>query len=270
MIKIEDCPEYVDNDLNYRIIGCAFEAFKTVGPGFREIIYHKIFHQNLLKSGFSAKYKEVFELDYHGNKVAEFEVDEIVEDKVVLELKSIQTEFLPGNYAQILNYMQISNINIGLLINFGVHKAIVKRVIYESQRIPNAENWDKRFFDDLPNMLIQNIIASLKKIDNEIQPGYPKEVYQNALKIEFQQRNIFYNDEIAFELDIDNIKFTKIQIDFWEIEKHFLLGVLAGNEKPRIYELARMRNYLIKLNLTHGIIAYWSNKNFQLHGIFVT
>jgi GxxExxY protein len=160
MLKVEDCLELIDTDLNYRIIGCVFEAFKTVDAGFKEIVYHKIFHQNLLKNGLDAKFKKIFKLNYRGEEVAEIEVDEIVENKVVLELKSIQSEFLPVNFAQILNYMQITKIGVGLLLNFGLHKIFVKRVIHEKQSIPNTENWDDYFFDNLPEELIQSIITT--------------------------------------------------------------------------------------------------------------
>jgi hypothetical protein len=48
------------------------------------------------------------------------------------------------------------------------------------------------------------------------------------------------------------------------IESAILLGVLAGKDKPKLYDLFRMRSYLKHLNLHHGLIAYWSTNNLQL------
>ena len=57
-------------------------------------------------------------------------------------------------------------------------------------------------------------------------------------------------------------------IDYWLVEKSILVGILAGKGDVRVYDIFRMRSYLKKLNLHHGIIAYWSNKNLQILGIY--
>jgi hypothetical protein len=49
-------------------------------------------------------------LDYRSKRIADFEIDEIVEDKFVVELKEIQTDFLPDNYAQIITYLKLTNL----------------------------------------------------------------------------------------------------------------------------------------------------------------
>jgi hypothetical protein len=51
--------EFLYKELSYEVIGCAFEAFKTVGVGFNELIYHKYFHDQLLEKGMSAKYRNL-------------------------------------------------------------------------------------------------------------------------------------------------------------------------------------------------------------------
>ena len=110
--------------LSYEINGCAFEAFKAVGVGFEEINYHKVFDYYLKQRGLHAKYKAPFHLDYLENRICDFIIDEIVEDKIVIELKCIQTGFMPENIAQVITYLHLTNIRLGILINFGLHQAL--------------------------------------------------------------------------------------------------------------------------------------------------
>ncbi|UCE07265.1 MAG: GxxExxY protein [bacterium] len=89
-------------NLSYQVLGCAYDAFKTVGVGFDEIRYHKVFHKYLLQKGIHASCKVPVYLDYLNERIAEFEIDEIIENQLIVELKCIQTNFIPENYAQIL------------------------------------------------------------------------------------------------------------------------------------------------------------------------
>ena len=261
--------QFPHKELSYQVLGCAYDAFKTVGVGFNEIMYHKIFHQNLLKRGIEARYKVPFNLNYEGEIIAEFEIDEIIENKLIVELKCIQTDFLPSNYAQILCYLKKTGIKIGLLINFGLHKAIPKRIIYREEKIPNIEQFDDDFltkFDQI--QLINKIISISHKIDRILGPAFLSKIYKSAFAIELKRNKINYNDQVQIYTEIDGIQFLPFEIDYWLIENSFLLGILAGKEHPGNYNLFRMRTYLKKLKLSHGLIAYWSTKNLQLYGIY--
>jgi hypothetical protein len=77
------------------------------------------------------------------------------------------------------------------------------------------------------------------------------------------------DDRVFVTVTAGGIQFDPMEIDYWLIENNLLLGVLAGDDKPRVYDIFRMRSYLKRLNLTHGVIAYWSTKNLQIYGICV-
>ena len=261
--------EFPYRQLSFRILGCAYEAFKTVGAGFNEFMYHKVFHQNLLKRGIDARYKALFNVDYEGERIAEFEIDEIVEDKIIVELQCLQTDFLPSNYAQILCYLKKTGIKVGLLINFGLHKAYPRRLIYREESIPNTEQFDRHFrekFNDL--QLLHKIIACSHKIDSILGTTYLGRVYRSAFAVELRRNKITYNDHVEIQTKIDGIPFPPYEIDYWLIENSFLLGILAGRQHPGKYNLFRMRSYLKNLNLHHGLLAFWSTKNLQLYGIY--
>ena len=109
------------NQITEKIIGCAIEVHKRLGPGLLESAYEECLSYELRNAGFSIErqipvlvvYKEIkLEMGYR--------IDILVENAVVLELKSIDA-FAPVHEAQILTYMKFSNKKIGLLINFNVN-----------------------------------------------------------------------------------------------------------------------------------------------------
>lgn len=264
----EEISDY-QKKLNYSVLGCAYDAFKLVGVGFDEFRYHKIFHHILIKKGFNAQYKVPIHIKHLDEKVAHFEVDEIIEDQLVVELKCIQTDFIQDNIAQILTYLKATKIRVGLLINFGLHKAILKRLIFDEIRTTDIESWDNKFFDFLPNRnLLDAIISSLKNIDNSLGAAYYSKIYQTAFSIEMRHKKICFDNNVQLNLKIENIQFSPYEIDFWLIEKSILVGILAGKYKPRIYDFLRMRSYLKYLKLHHGLLAFWSYNDFQLYGIY--
>ncbi len=255
-------------ELSYEVLGCAFDAFKTVGVGFSEIIYHKVFHDNLTRRGLNAKYKVPAHLDYRTKRIADYEIDEIVEDKIVVELKEIQTDFIPENYAQIITYLKLTRLRLGVLINFGLHRAFHKRIIFDERRDDNTESWDHGFLTTLPApTILDAVIASIKNVDKELSTGYHSNIYKTALAIEFKQSQVACRDKVFIPLNFDGLQLNPFEIDHWLIEDRMLLGIFAGKDEPRAYDLLRTRSYLKHLNLHHALVAYWSTTNLQLFGI---
>lgn len=107
-------------DLTRKIIGASIEVHKALGPGLLESAYEECLFYELTQHGLKVErqkpvtvvYKEI-KLDYG------YRIDLLVEDTVIVELKSIDT-FAPVHEAQILTYMKFANKKIGLLINFNV------------------------------------------------------------------------------------------------------------------------------------------------------
>ena len=259
----------IDKKFTYKVIGCAYDAFKAVGIGFDEFRYHKIFHKILLQKGFNAQYKVLVQFDYKDEKIADFEVDEIIDNKLIVELKCIQTDFIPENYAQILTYLKATGIRNGFLINFGLHKAIPKRIIFDEKRTKNVESFDDGFVDNFATrVLLYSVISSIKDIDEILGAAYHDKIYRAAFAIELRNKKIDSNKNVQLEIKIQNVQFSPYEIDYWLIEESLLVGILAGKHKPRTYDFLRMHTYLKYLNLHHGLIAFWTNENFQLYGIY--
>ena len=106
------------NELYYRIVGCAIEVHKELGPGLLESIYQKCLLKELELKGFEVDEQIIIPVSYKGDSLdCDLRLDILVEDLVIVELKSVET-MLPIYKAQLLTYMKLLKKPKGLLINF--------------------------------------------------------------------------------------------------------------------------------------------------------
>jgi len=106
--------------LTSRIIGCAIEVHKTLGPGLLESAYEACLCKEFADAGLSFKTQVPITIDYKGTQVdCSFRADVIVEDQVLVELKAVD-RLVPVHEAQLLTYMKLCRLGTGLLMNFNV------------------------------------------------------------------------------------------------------------------------------------------------------
>ena len=106
------------NELTYKVIGCAIEVHKQIGPGLLESIYEKCFLRELKLRGIACKSQIWVPLQYKGLELdTELRMDVLVEDILCVELKA-QEGLLPIHDAVLLSYMQMLQKPKGVLINF--------------------------------------------------------------------------------------------------------------------------------------------------------
>jgi GxxExxY protein len=120
MLTTESTEEFENNSLTDAIIGAAITVHRELGPGLLESVYEKCLALELTKSGLQIASQKEIPLAYKGLALESgFRADLIVENKVLIELKSID-QLLPVHTAQVLTYLKLSNLRTGLLINFNV------------------------------------------------------------------------------------------------------------------------------------------------------
>lgn len=106
------------NDLSYRVVGCAIEVHKYLGPGLLESVYHDCLKQELVLQGFNFKSQLVVPVNYKGLSLStDYRLDFLVEDQMVVELKAMDG-ILPVHEAQLLTYMRLLKKPKGIIINF--------------------------------------------------------------------------------------------------------------------------------------------------------
>jgi GxxExxY protein len=119
------------DQLSNKILGCAIEVHKRLGPGLLETTYEKCLEYELIVAGISCVLQSALPIVYKEVELdCSYRIDILVENEIIVELKSIE-KLLPIHQAQLLTYMKLSNKKIGILINFNevILKNGIKRMV---------------------------------------------------------------------------------------------------------------------------------------------
>lgn len=108
------------NYLSSRVIGLAMKVHSTLGPGLLESVYEACLEHELRENGLFVQRQALLMIHYHNVQVdGGFRVDLLVERQLVVELKAVD-RIMPIHEAQLLTYLKLSDLSLGLLINFNV------------------------------------------------------------------------------------------------------------------------------------------------------
>ena len=129
------------NDITSKVIEAAMKVHTALGPGLLESAYELCLAYELRKTGLSVQNQVSLPIDYDGLKIdAGYRIDLLVENKVIVELKAVE-KMNPVFEAQLLSYLRLSHLEVGLLINFHVPrlKEGLKRMVNNYREEPNQE-----------------------------------------------------------------------------------------------------------------------------------
>lgn len=121
----------IENDLSYIIRGCIFDVYNELGPGLLESIYEAALVYELREKGLNVKAQVGLPVKYKDTQLdLGYRIDILVEGKVIIELKSIET-ILDVHHKQVLTYLKLTKLKLALLINFNsddISKSIYRKV----------------------------------------------------------------------------------------------------------------------------------------------
>jgi GxxExxY protein len=122
------------------IIGTFYDVYNELGHGFLESVYEKSLAKALRDKGFEVHQQVAIPVWFRGLQVGDFEADLLVDQAVILELKAVRS-FDPAHVAQLLNYLKATNLEVGLLLNFGIRPEF-KRVLFDNERKRSTRSWE--------------------------------------------------------------------------------------------------------------------------------
>ncbi len=115
-----------------QIIKCFYEVYNTLGYGFLEKVYEKSVIKELRANNFFCEEQKKIDVFYKGEQVGEYYTDILVDNEIILELKAAES-ICEEHEFQLINYLKATNIELGLLLNFG-KKPEIKRKIFTNDR----------------------------------------------------------------------------------------------------------------------------------------
>ena len=120
-----------DNEITYEIRGAIYDVYKNLGPGLLESVYEEALAFEIQQRGLKVERQKQVPIIYKGNTLkTELRLDILVEDRVVVELKSVE-EMKSVFYKQLLTYLRLMNLHVGLLVNFNTDNILesIERVV---------------------------------------------------------------------------------------------------------------------------------------------
>ena len=120
-----------EEDLTYQIRGCIFNVYNKLGPGLFESVYEAALCYELAKAGLEFKRQLDLPVLYEDIILdVAFRIDILVENKVIIEIKSVE-ELSKVHYKQIITYLKLTSVSLGLLVNFNTDsiKENIKRIV---------------------------------------------------------------------------------------------------------------------------------------------
>lgn len=122
------------NRVTEKIIGCAYKVSNGLGSGFLEKVYENALAHKLRREGLRVLQQHPIQVYYDGVVVGEYYADLLVEDSVVVELKTIK-KIDEVHMAQCLNYLKATGLHVCLLVNFAKPRVEIKRIVHEYKEI---------------------------------------------------------------------------------------------------------------------------------------
>ena len=114
---------------SFKINGAIYEVHKTLGPGLLEKVYQEALEKELKFQGIPFEREKSFTITYKGEELEQkYIADFVIYDKIVVELKAVE-ELLPVHKAQVINYLAITGLKLGLLVNFNALQVKPERIV---------------------------------------------------------------------------------------------------------------------------------------------
>lgn len=256
-------------ELTHQLIGCCYEVHNSLGVGYDEKAYHNALEKLFQIKGIPFRSKERKTLSHRDCKVKDFEVDFVTFDKMILELKSLQSSFLQSNYVQILSELKLWNLRLGLLVNFGLQKVEFERMPFDEKPKTTNENYD--FIKNIITERERKVLAKLREVILDIfnthGSGYGESVYNKMLAIELDYRKISYQTRFPIEVRFEKDIISTFKMKPMLIENQIICDIKALKDNIDFFDIAKIQSYLRALKLNIGIIANFASDELQIKGI---
>lgn len=118
--------QYKHSEITDRIIGVFYDVYNVLGYGFLEKVYERAMVIRLERAGLSVRPQEEINVYFDGRLIGNYKADLVVNNVVLVELKATET-VATEHEAQLLNYLRATDIEVGLLLNFGKEPKVIRR-----------------------------------------------------------------------------------------------------------------------------------------------
>lgn len=247
-------------DITYKIRKVVFDIYNNVGPGYNEDAYEEMLADGLYADGLSVIRQKEFEVLYKGNRVGSYRTDLIINDIIVVELKAVP-EVYPLHKAQIISYLKITQMFLGMLINFGGNQLFI-------QGFPNKFREEVKNFvinfdinkinlsDDVKKLILPFLLIA-KEILETLGPGYFHQVYRRAFWDELKRKDIGFHLLKQANAIYNNKIYQTVEVRFFKIGE-MLISVVAIEEINNLV-IKKFLNFMKNFQCKRGLLINFNS-----------
>ncbi len=257
-------------ELSYKVQGAFFQIHNALHHlGLSEAGWEKALMIALADRHISAQSQVEYALYYKEHRIGRFFIDVVVDDRLAVEIKAVEA-LQPIHRAQILAYLKVSGLKLGVLVNFGG-----ERVFFE--RIPNfishpAVTTNRR--GQLPNPaedllhaeLTGELRNALYEVHNELGPGWLPMHYRRACEVELRLRDVPFEKLTEITIQYRGQPIERRDVRVLVVERKVLLAPMAVRQITPDLQM-RLRHYLSVLKLRLGLIANFHAPSLEIETV---
>jgi GxxExxY protein len=263
-------PDLIYPELSYSVQGAFFDVYNALRHlDLSEEGWQRALLVALAERGLSAYPQVEYELRYRGYRIGRFYVDILVEGKLLLELKARQ-RLLPIDMAQVITYLRVADLQLGILVNFGGNSLEFQRIPCSAPRRSGhdvvADSADVAGLQH--TKLTGELRGVLYEVHNELGPGFVHMHYRRATQLELRQRDIPYEVKKDLDIQFHGQTIEKRETRLLVVDRRVLLAPIAvGVISPPLR--SRFRQYLKILDLPLGLIANFHAPSLEIETAIV-
>lgn len=257
------------DDLTFAIRQCIFDVHNDAGVGYDEEVYHQGLARKFKKDGIAFVSKEEFSLKHRGMEVRKFKLDYLVEDKVILALKCLPCDFLQANYVQLFTELKLWRKELGLLANFGLPKANIKRRIYHEKLLEVEENYDyvKGRMNEAERQTLKRLREAILFVAETHELGFGKSVVQKIIEIELVYQKIKFDKGAAVPVNYLGEIIRVFKMRHLLIENNVICGITALQDAVSNHDISKIKSYLKALKLKIGLAVNFGKSKLEIRGV---
>lgn len=239
-------------DLTYKINGCLFRVYNSLGNIWNEKVYEKALQLELEKQGLHAERQKEFEVYYLGKRVGWYRVDLLVENHVIVELKALP-ELFSLHQAQLISYLKGYNKPVGILANFGgtsLEHQTFPNQLHRKNPLEDRFDYDKLTLPEKAK--IRELLFMANRISVTLGVGYFHQIYRRAFYHELKAAHVDFDIIKEVTANYQNTMLGSKEVNFFRLGD-LLLSVVAVNTLDQLF-LLKFRNYIKHLRCQRGLI----------------
>jgi GxxExxY protein len=247
--------------LGYLLQGGLYFVQNEVGIGRPEEAYHQAFRIWLEENDIPYASKKPHPLTYRGQVAHTLYPDFVIDKKITVELKAKPRYLQSGDWVQIMNYLKCRKDKLGLLVNMGLDRVHIQRILREKS--VSRQNFDWRAWENKPDPVLKTIRLLIETLFNEHQTGYGREVVDAILYFALSKEEIGFKTSPTVETSYKEISFGKTMIDCIILEQKVVFCHTALFDDLS-FARSRATAFRKDLDLPYGIAVNFGKETFTV------